>query len=196
MSSTTFHERRSSATISGRRTWTPAQFVAGAIGLFVLVMGGVAMARAGFADGVTAQTVEVFGFGHTALLGIIEATFGLVLLIAAASPYASRAWLGGMGVVALAFGLVVIFEPEALAVWLGTEQANGVLYTILGSAAVIAAWLSPLFITGRTETVHHDDKKLVAERDSVVVADTTAPVLPGGQPAAPVEHSRVVVVDQ
>ncbi len=177
MASTTYHERRSSATISGRRTWTPAQFVAGAIGLFLLVMGGVAIARAGFDGGLTAETVSVFGFGHTALLGIIEATFGFIMLLAAASPYGSRAWLGAMGVIALAFGLIVTFEADALAPSLGTEQANGVLYTILGVASVVAAWLSPMFTTGRTEVIHHDDKDLVAERDRVVVAEGTTPAV-------------------
>src|SRR3954470_9932062 len=75
-----------------RAPWSPAQLVALVIGLAFVVLGGVALARTGLHFSPI-RYADVAGFGHTALLAIIEIVFGVVVLAAGAMPGADR---GGM----------------------------------------------------------------------------------------------------
>jgi lysylphosphatidylglycerol synthetase-like protein (DUF2156 family) len=66
-----------------RRFW---QFDAAAVitaiaGVVLLLIGLIVIARAGL-DPLTGESVEVLGFTHTPLLGVIEAAAGLLLLLA------------------------------------------------------------------------------------------------------------------
>src|SRR5919106_4892593 len=66
--------------VSAWRSWSPAQFVAGIIGLVLTVMGGVALARLLPTSSLTAETTTVLGVGHTALMAIITLGLGLLYL--------------------------------------------------------------------------------------------------------------------
>ena len=125
------------------RTWSPAQIVAGLVGLFLTVMGGVALARTLPADSLTGPTAEVFGVEHTALMGIIAIIVGLFFLSQAASPFAVQRGMIGLGVVALAFGLIVIIEPQAFDGALGIGQTGGWVYTVIGLVSVITGIVAP-----------------------------------------------------
>ncbi len=192
MATTTVHDHRE-ATVYGRRTWTPAQFVAGALGLFLIVMGGVAMARAGLTGSWTDPVVEVLGFDQTALMGAIEVGFGLVLVLVAFATWEVRGWLTGLGLVALAFGLIVLIEPAAFDGTLGLEAASGWLYAAMGAGMMAAAWLSPIFVTGRTHEVHEDAATVVATPTTVTTPTATTVI---ESHPAPQEPGRTVVVDR
>lgn len=129
-----------------RKAWSPAQFLAGAIGLFLIVMGGVAVARTGLAGGLTTDTVQVFGFGHTALWGLIELVIGLLFAGAAAGPWEAKRSLGSLGALGLAFGIIVLIEPGPFTDGLGFGTATGALYTGIGAASLLAAWWSPTYL--------------------------------------------------
>ena len=59
------HTRQAEArTVVDRRTWSPSQLVAGLIGLFLTVMGAVAILRVGF-ESLTGDTTAVLGIEHT-----------------------------------------------------------------------------------------------------------------------------------
>jgi len=66
------------------RSYAPDSFVVGVVGLAVLVIGLIAMVRAGFDGPMDDPVVKVIGVTHTATLGVLEAAIGLLLLIAAA----------------------------------------------------------------------------------------------------------------
>ena len=66
-----------------RRVFSPAQVVAGIIGMILVIIGGVVLARVGL-DSLTGDTTAVFGFEHTALMGLIDVIAGLFFLGAAA----------------------------------------------------------------------------------------------------------------
>jgi hypothetical protein len=123
--------------------WSPAQLIAGAVGVFLAVLGGVALARTGFGE-LTSPETTVLGFGHTPLLGMIEIGLGLVLMINAASAFASRSILIGFGALAAAFGLIVVIEPGAFQDWLGVTRDSGWLYLGLGGAAFLLGLVSPV----------------------------------------------------
>jgi hypothetical protein len=59
--------------------------VVGLVGLAFLLIGLIAMTRAGFDGSMRDPVVEVLGFTHTATLGIIEAAVGLCLVLCAAT---------------------------------------------------------------------------------------------------------------
>ena len=57
----------------------------GLVGLAWVLVGLIAMTRAGLDGSMREPVVEVLGFTHTAMLGIIEAGIGLCLLLCAAT---------------------------------------------------------------------------------------------------------------
>src|SRR5690554_7424778 len=74
----TVAHRRSQAV--DRRVMSPARIVAGILGVILLVMGGVALARTGLSS-LTGETATVLGFEHTALMGLIDIVAGLLFLV-------------------------------------------------------------------------------------------------------------------
>lgn len=150
------HERRRTV---DRRVISPAQVVAGIIGLFLVILGGVALARVGFSS-LTGETVTVLGFGHTALMGLIDVIAGLFFLGAAASS-GVRATLIGLGLGAVAFGAIVAIEPGAFDSALGGGREIGVLYIIVGVVGLIAAWAFPTTVVDRVAT--QDDGATIIE---------------------------------
>src|SRR4051794_3760583 len=91
--------------------WSPAQLVALAFGILFLVLGVATLAKTGLtANQFTDTHVNVLGFGHTGVLGIIELVFGLLMIMAGAVPGAGRGLMAFLGTVALGFGVVVLVQ--------------------------------------------------------------------------------------
>jgi hypothetical protein len=139
-------ERRSVAS----RPWSPAQYVAGLIGLFMTVVGGVALARLLPTSSLTGETVEVVGMGFTVVMATITILLGLVFLGGAGRPTEGRAGLISLGVALLAFGIVIFIEPDAMAGVLGVNETSGVVYALVGLVAAIAGIASPTMVSRRS----------------------------------------------
>jgi hypothetical protein len=152
------HERRST---SGRRVISPSQIVAGAIGLILLILGGVALARVGF-DSLTGTTASVVGLDHTLLMALIDIVAGLLFLGAAASTN-GRGSLIGLSLIAVAFGAVVAIEPEAFDSALGGGQNLGILYLVLGLVGLVAAMAFPTRIVDRVATTEAADARVIEQ---------------------------------
>lgn len=121
------------------RSWSPAEVVSLALGVFFLVLGGVGLARAGFVD-LTAH-VSVAGFHHTPILAIAEVILGLALLGMGATPGAGRSGMVFLGGLMVAFGIVLVLQAESFHAVLGTHTNNGWLFTLLGGLqAAVALW--------------------------------------------------------
>jgi hypothetical protein len=150
-------QRASSRTTTGGRTWSPAQIVAGAIGLFLLVLGAVAILRGGF-DSLTGTTVDVLGFEHTTLMGFVDVLVAAVFLAAAASTMSVRGTLTFLGLLSLGFGLVMVIEPDRLSEWFGGGTSLGALYIVIGLVSLLAGWISPTIVQRRT-TVQTDQDR-------------------------------------
>lgn len=134
-----------------RFTWSPAQWIAALIGLFLVVLGAVALLRVGL-DTLTGETATVWMFEHTALMGIIDVVMGLLFLTLAGSSLNSRGGLITMGMLSLAFGLITAIEPNAMAELIGGDERLGWLYAIVGAIAVIGAFASPTVNVRRSST--------------------------------------------
>ncbi|HEY7584761.1 MAG TPA: hypothetical protein VIB78_14210 [Acidimicrobiia bacterium] len=123
-----------------RKTWSPAQIVAGGIGLFLTVMGAVAALRVGMDFNTTDQ---VLGLTHTLLMALIHIVVGIIFLGSAGNALGGRATMTTLGLVLIAFGLVYGIEGDSLASALGGDQRIGWIYTVVGAVSLLTAWVSP-----------------------------------------------------
>ena len=130
-------------TTVGRWRWSPSQFVAGIIGLILVVMGGVALARLLPTGSLTAESVTSLGVRHTPLMAIIAIGLGLLFMAQVANPFGAQGGLIALGVVSLAFGLIVVVEPGAFDDALALGETGGWFYVIIGMVAVVGGLVSP-----------------------------------------------------
>ncbi len=116
---------------------TLATFVGGAVGVVLLVIGLVTLARTGLpTDSFTDPVTTVGPFDRTPLMGILEVIVGL--LVVGAGAGADRSSLTGFGLVALVFGLVWVIEPGAFSELLGVGRETAALYLLLAVASLLA----------------------------------------------------------
>ncbi|GIU92551.1 MAG: hypothetical protein KatS3mg011_1457 [Acidimicrobiia bacterium] len=134
-----------------RRTWSPAQVVAGLIGLGLIVLGGVALVRIGFTD-LTA-TATVGWYAHTGILAIIELALGALFLLAAANALDARSSSISLGVLMVAMGLIAVIEPEGTSAYLGDARRVGFTFLVIGVVAALSGLAAPTITTDRD--VHH-----------------------------------------
>lgn len=119
--------------------FSPGALVAGVISIGILLLGGITVARAGL-DGTLGQpVVEVAGYTATALLGLIEIVFGL-LLLAAALARANGAILF-LGIAGGVMALVAVFQPSVGGDSLSIERGFAVIAAIAMGVVVAAALL-------------------------------------------------------
>ncbi|MGB8859024.1 MAG: hypothetical protein WCC60_07210 [Ilumatobacteraceae bacterium] len=138
-----------SETVLTSRTsgFTPESIVAGVAAVGLLLLGGITAARAGIDSSLDQPVVEVAGYTATALLGLIELVFGLVLLSAVLTrAHSSVLFLGIAGAV---MALVAVFQPSVGEGSLAIERGFAVVVAVV-MAAVVAAALLP---TVRRRTV-------------------------------------------
>ncbi len=138
------------ARVSAWWSWSPAQFVAGIVGLVLTVMGGVALARLLPTSSLTSETTTVLAVGHTPLMAIITLGLGLLYLAEAGMPFDVQPGLVFLGVMVLAFGLIVVIEPAAFDGALGLGESGGWFYTVVGFISVVAGIVSPTAVSRRS----------------------------------------------
>ena len=120
---------------------SPAQVITGLAGIVLLVIGLIAVAKGGLSGSITDPVVDVVGFSHTPLLGLIEAGVGLVLL--ACAVWGSRASGVFMGTVIAVAGIVVAATPSSFSDTLATEASYGWFLIVLGAIVVLACLAIP-----------------------------------------------------
>ncbi|MDQ4131255.1 MAG: DUF4383 domain-containing protein [Actinomycetota bacterium] len=135
------------------RLWTPAQVVALVLGLIFVVLGGVALLRTGMGGDLLDPTTTVAGLSYTPLLGLIEVIFGLLLIAMGSFPAGSDAVVF-LGVLLLAFGLLVVIEPAAFESSIAAGRAHGWFYVVTGAIAAVTALASPAFARRRATYLH------------------------------------------
>ncbi len=128
--------------------FSPAQVVHAAIGVFLVVLGIVALVRGGLEGDLTDPTFELIGITHNAAVGLGELVLGALLLLSAASAYGR--FLGLLvGLAMVAFGAVLVAD-DGFAEDVATEQALGWLAIALGGAAVLFGLIPARHVRRRT----------------------------------------------
>ncbi|MBW3621355.1 MAG: DUF4383 domain-containing protein [Actinobacteria bacterium] len=116
--------------------------LAGAIALFMLVVGIVTLARAGVpVEDLTGGRTTVGPFARSSLMGIIEIIGGLAMAGVAASRQAGS--LTAFGLIAIVFGLVWLIEPQAFGDALGVDRGTAWTYLFLGALATAVGLWAP-----------------------------------------------------
>jgi len=124
--------------------------VVGLVGLVLLLIGLIALTRAGLDGSMRDPKVEVLGFTHTATLGIIEAGIGLCLLLCAATM--TRGGSIFFGLLLGVGGFVGAVEIDRFKDSLALESGLAWLAVLAAIVVVLASLLVPRMIT-RTSRV-------------------------------------------
>jgi hypothetical protein len=134
-------------------SWSPVQILSIVLGVVFIVLGGVALLRAGTDLNLFTPVVSVAGLAYTPLLAMIELIIGLIFLSFGAFPGTSDAVVF-LGVLLFAFGLVLVIEPAAFERTLAAGAPHGWFYVITGGVAAGTALLTPVMVRrySRTET--------------------------------------------
>lgn len=128
--------------------WSPLQFIGLVVGIGFAALGIAAVARTGFdTSHIYTPHDLVWKFPHSPLLAVIEIGFGALMVLGSVVPAGSRGFLGFLGAVALAFGIVVLTEsvPNRLNGWLAVTHRNGWLFVITGAVVLVASLVAPVF---------------------------------------------------
>ena len=137
------HARQVQTTSASR--FAPDALIAAAVGLVLLVIGLIAVVRGGFAGPMSDPVVNVLGFTHTTILGLIEIGFGICLLAAGASQSRSGALFfgGALGV----GGFVGAVQTKSFVHALALESSMAWIAVVAGAVVVLVALLLPRFVT-------------------------------------------------
>ena len=136
--------------VADRPPWSPAQIIVAIVGVVFIVIGGVALARAGLHfDNVPLTRTQVAGLWFTNMSALITLVAGVIMLVGAIDPDAAKATMWFFGVILIAFGLIVAISPQPFTKWWGYSSANGVFYVVAGAVLVLAGALSPVFYSRR-----------------------------------------------
>ena len=141
------------------RHWSPAQFVSLIVGIAAVVFGAVALAKTGIhGDSLRSPHREIWSFHHTPLLAVAEIGFGVLLILSSVSAGFSRAFMALLGVLAVAFGVVIVVDawPARMHRWFGVHDRNGWLFLVAGGVIVLAGLLLPTVSRPETRYVRDD----------------------------------------
>jgi hypothetical protein len=93
-------------------------------------------------------------------MAVITLLLGFVFLGGAGRPSEARAGMISIGVALLAFGIVILIEPNALGGVLGVNETSGLVYAIVGVVAAVVGIASPTLVSRRAyeERLVEDDE--------------------------------------
>jgi hypothetical protein len=155
-------------TTTSHRAWTfaPGQLVSLLVGVGFVIVGLIALVRAGLDGSLDAPVVEVLGYTHTAWLGIAELGLGLLLILAGTGAW-GRPLSVLLGVAMVIAGVLVLAEPGEMPQELGLEEGYGWLLVIPGAIVAVAAMVLPVWRSQRYSQEQIDLRDPVVERDTI-----------------------------
>jgi hypothetical protein len=171
----TTRDTRSTATVQREpatiheRTWTfaPGQLISFVVGVGLIIVGLVAMLRAGVDGSFRTPTVDVLTYSHTAWLGLAEVGTGL-LLVLAGSGARGRPLSVLIGAAMVVAGVLVVAEIDQMPEELGLEERFGWPVIALGALVAVAAMALPVW---RRRTIKESDVVDLRGRDELRVED-------------------------
>ncbi len=121
--------------------FAPDAVLAAVVGLVLVLMGLIAVTRAGLSSPLSDPVVSVAGFRHTAVLGILEVGSGIVLLLCGALR--SRAGSLFFGALLGIAGFVAAVQTSSFDHSLAIESSMAWLVAIGGAVVALAALVLP-----------------------------------------------------
>ena len=133
---------------STRRRFAFDSVVVGVVGLASMIVGLLAVTRAGVHGPMNQPVVRVLGFTHTETLGLIEIGVGLLLLISAAAM--SRAAAIFFGLVLGVGGVVGALQTSSFKHSLALQSGLAWIAVVAAGVVVLASFALPRMSTERT----------------------------------------------
>jgi hypothetical protein len=131
---------------SPRMRFDLLQVAAWLVGLYLIVGGLIAIARAGFGEMTLFEpVVDVGGQGLTPLYAVLWLVVGVLLLVAGTGVVNETALRVG-GVLFGIAGAVFLVEPGAFTDYLGVTAASGTMLLVVGTLLVGTSFVPPLSI--------------------------------------------------
>jgi hypothetical protein len=124
------------------RAFSIGQVLIMAAGAAMLAMGIVTIVRGDLDGELTDPVVQVLGFDHTPLLGLIEIGAGVLLVLAGLRP-SGRMLAGLIGALLIVAGALVLAELDWITDNLTAEQSYGWVPIIVGAVTLVAAFAFP-----------------------------------------------------
>ena len=133
-----------------RPGWSPAQVIVLLGGLLLVVLGAVGLAQTGLRfSNIPATRTKVAGLPLTSLAAAVQLGAGVIVLAGAGFATVAKAIGSIMGVIILAWGLIVAIDPGPFSNMWGYHQVDGVFYTVVGAVLLIVSALSPVYMSRR-----------------------------------------------
>jgi len=131
--------------------FAPDAVITAIVGLILLLVGLIAVTRAGTDGAMSSPVVKVLGFTHTETLGLIEIAFGIVLLICGAT-LARGATLFFAAVLGIG-AFVGAVQEASFRKNLALESGMAWLVVLAAAVVVVSTLIMPRFVTRATRTV-------------------------------------------
>lgn len=132
-------------TITRDPRWKALTATVGVLGGAALIMlGSVALARSDLEGSFNVPVIEVAGWPHSPLLGILEIVAGVALIAVSLSSIGELL----VSAVVAGFGVIALIEPQVLDDRLNIASTHAWLLVALGGVGVLAALVS--YIMSRT----------------------------------------------
>lgn len=139
-------ERAAPPPVDNRPLVDPVSWAGWLIGGELIVVGLVALARAGFDDFDLFEPVVTVGPFHlTRLFALITLALGAITWAGTAGQ-ADHLGLRVLGAIMLVVGIVWMIEPGGFNRWLGTRSADGTHYAVIGIVLIAFSMVPPFRI--------------------------------------------------
>jgi hypothetical protein len=126
-----------------RRAFMPAAALGAIVGIALMVIGGIALARAGTGGAFATPDVDVLGWAHNAPLAVAELAGGLLLLVASLSGV--RGFLLLIAALLTAGGIVFAIEPDAIDSFT-IERSFAVVVAVVAAVVLVTAAMLPTVV--------------------------------------------------
>lgn len=126
-----------------------AQVTALAVGMVLIVLGALVVARTGLHVHHLGDRTEVAGLGASTLWGLVEIGVGAVLLVSGSLPPLVRGPAIFLGVGLLAFGVIVVVQPMSFRGPLDLSRRGGALDMVLGLVLLAGTIVPSVVSLGR-----------------------------------------------
>lgn len=153
------HAHDEMSAVSARARYAPVQLTSLGVGVFLIAIGAIGLARMGFDGGdLRDRSTQVLGIGMSPMLAFIYLGAGIIAVVCAAGRELSRGAMLILGPVMTAAGIALLVRPETMVLamrpefsanWDAMVKITAVAYLVAGGIGLAAVIGTPITWFGR-----------------------------------------------